>query len=108
MKYNSIAFRILSLIVGAFIIGVIGILLTAKYQLSRIIDHSQLAVYSEKIATVTDFLQRSNVRLQKTGLVDAYRDDFQQTALKNLRQVYYKRLGPCHCSFLSSLETARW
>ncbi|NOX25923.1 MAG: response regulator [Deltaproteobacteria bacterium] len=93
MKYNSITFKLLSLIIGAFIISAIGVLLTAKWQLSRIIDHSQSAVYAEKIATITDSLERSNTRLQKTGLVDAYRDDFQQTALRDLRQSYYRRPG---------------
>ena len=90
MKWNSITFKLLSLLVGAAVILVVSVLLMADIQLTRIIDESQDAVYAEKIEAIWGSLHRSNERLKKTGLVEAYADDFKESALKDLRQTYYK------------------
>jgi len=91
MRFGSITFKLLSLIAGAFIITTLSVLLAADIQLTQIIDKSQNAMYAERIATILGILTRSNERLQKTGLVEAYVADFKESALRVLRQTYYKR-----------------
>jgi hypothetical protein len=63
----------------------------ANKKLVAIIDESQTAVYAEKLDSIIAILQRSDERLRKTGMVEAYLEDFQQTSLKHLRQTYYSK-----------------
>ncbi|MCP4397320.1 MAG: PAS domain S-box protein [bacterium] len=69
----------------------ISILLAADIQLTRIIDRSQNAVYAERVEAIWGTLKKSNNRLQKTELVEAYIEDFKESTLKVLRQTYYNR-----------------
>ena len=100
MRVNSITFKLLVIIVGAFIVATGGILVLADIQLKRIVDDSQEAVFTERIDTITGYLSRSNERLKKTGLVEAYTDDFQQSALTYLRTSYYKETEPIIYPFI--------
>jgi len=90
MKPNSITFKLLFLIACAFILTTGSVLFIADRQLTRIIDQSQKAVYSEKIEAIRELLHRRNERLIQTGLVEAYFEDFKEASLKVLRQTYYK------------------
>ena len=90
MFRNSITFKLLALIVSAFAITTVSVLLLANNQLTRIIDKSQDAVYAEKVEAILELFHRSNERLQKTGLVEAYAEDFKEASLKVLRQTYYQ------------------
>ena len=87
MNLNSITFKLLGLIIGAFVIMSISVLFIANKQLIRIIDESQNVVYTEKIETIWGNLHRTNERLMKTGLVEAYAEDFKEASLKVLRQI---------------------
>ncbi len=91
MRLNSITLKLLVIIVGAFTITTAGVLVFADIQLKRILDTSQEAVYTERIDTIISFLSRSDERLKKTGLVEAYIDDFKRSALTFLRKNYYKQ-----------------
>ncbi|MBI9093084.1 MAG: HAMP domain-containing protein [Desulfobacterium sp.] len=62
----------------------------ADKQLTRIIDKSQNAMYAEKVDVIWDTLNRAENRLQKTGLVEAYADDFKESTVEELRKAYYK------------------
>lgn len=90
MRLNSITGKLLFLIIGAFVITTIMVLFTADKQLTRIIDESQNAVYTEKIDTILTSLYRSNERLRKTGMMEAYVEDFKESSIKAFRQSYYK------------------
>jgi PAS domain S-box-containing protein len=94
MRLNSITVKLIAIIMGAFVITTIGVLVLADIQLKRILDQSQTAVYKEQIDTIIDFLSRTDQRLKKTGLVEAYADDFKQSALKFLRESHYKASSP--------------
>lgn len=97
MRPNSITFKVLSLIVCAFILTTVSVLFIADRQLTRIIDESQEAVYAEKIEAIRELLYRRNERLMQTGLVEAYFEDFKEASLKVLRKTYYKHAGhPIH------------
>jgi PAS domain S-box-containing protein len=90
MRFNAITFKLLGFIVAAFMLTTIAVLILASQQLKRILDTSQAAFYSERIGVITGVLARYDERLQKTGLVEIYQDDFQESALETLRRTYYK------------------
>ena len=100
MRLNSISTKLLAIIVGAFLVSIVAILILADLQLKRILDESQEAVYAEKVETIEGFLQRRNERLKKTGLVEAYADDFKESALAFLRKNYYTQPDPAIYPFI--------
>ncbi len=91
MRLNSITFKLLFFIIGAFVITTVSVLLIGDIYLTRIIDESQDAAYAEKIDSIQGVLDRSNERLKMTGLVEAYAEDFKERSLEVLRQTYYKQ-----------------
>ena len=90
MKITSITTKLLVFITAAFVITTVSVLYIADKQLIHIIDKSQKALYSEKVDTIYKFLARNNARLKKTGMEEAYIEDFQEASLKALRQDHYK------------------
>ena len=72
MRLNSITFKLLFFIIGAFVITTVSVLFVGNIYLTRIIDESQDVAYAEKIESIWGILNRSNERLKKTGLVEAY------------------------------------
>ncbi len=93
MRRGSITFKLMFFIIGAFVITTVSVLFVADIYLTRIIDESQDAAYAEKIESIRGILERSNERLQMTGLVEAYSEDFKERSLELLRQSYYKHTG---------------
>ena len=90
MARLSITFKLLSFIMIAMFFTTISVLFLSTTQLNRIIDDSQQAVYSEKLDAILGTLDRMVRRLQLTENVEAYEEDFKQSAIINLSQVYYK------------------
>ncbi|WP_051305941.1 ATP-binding protein [Desulfogranum mediterraneum] len=90
MQRSSITVKLLSLVICAFVVTTVSVLFFADKQLTRIIDESQSALYVEKVEAILTNLGIRNERLRKTGLVEAYVEDFKQSAIKHLRQSYYK------------------
>lgn len=93
MKFNSLTIKLLSAIALAFVVTTVSVLCMADRQLTRIIDESQNALYKEKVESIVSFLARSNDRLEKTGLKEAYIKDFQEASIKSLRSIYYRQGG---------------
>lgn len=91
MKLRSITFKLLLLIVCSFVLIMTGVLLLSKIQLTKIIDKSQQAIFTEKVDVIWETLQRVDDRLQKTGLIEAYKDDFQKSTIGNLKNTYYRQ-----------------
>lgn len=91
MRLNSITTQLLILIVGAFVVTTICVLIVADYQLTNIINKSQNALYKDKIDSICNLLKRTNERLEKTGLPDAYSIDFKRNVLKELKEEYYTK-----------------
>ncbi|MCB1758416.1 MAG: response regulator [Gammaproteobacteria bacterium] len=90
MNTDSITFKILSFIMIALILVTISIMSLSYIQLTPIVDKSQGEIYSEKLDVIVASLSRMEERLQRTGLVDAYIDDFKNSAIATLRNTYYK------------------
>lgn len=88
MKTGTLTFQLLTLIAGAFAILILSVLFFANLRLTQLIDTSQQNIYGEKLLAITGVLQRKADRLQKTGLVHEYEDDFKSSALKELRMTY--------------------
>jgi len=89
MGFSSITKRLLFLVIAFFLISMIIIFIASEFQLKKIIDSGQRTIYQEKIELIMNELLRAEIRLQKTGLVEAYSDDFQNTVLKDLTETYY-------------------
>jgi len=87
MKYHSITFKLLFFIISAFILTTFAVLVLSDIQLRRIIDKSQASIYEEKIDGIMGILDSYHRRLEKTGLVEAYGQEFKKKALENLAQV---------------------
>ncbi len=90
MKLTSITVKLLALIAAAFIISGVSVFCISDTKLIQVIDESQEALYAEKVNTIYNFLSRTNERLKKTGMVDAYIEDFQAASIKNLRLDHYQ------------------
>ena len=90
MFKKSFSFRLLSIIILAFVVMACSVLLIANYQLKQIIDISQKAVYAEKLDSILKMLNRKYDRLQATRMVDAYEESFKESILKALKQIHYK------------------
>ena len=93
MKIRSITFKLLPFIVGSFILVTAGVSVISRAQLTRIIDESQQAIFEEKLNVIYENLRRAEERLQKTGLVEAYIDDFQASAQNSLENTYFGQPG---------------
>ncbi|MDC7231892.1 MAG: response regulator [Spirochaetales bacterium] len=94
MQFKSISAKLLLLMLGTYIISLFSILLISDRQLHRILDKSQSEIYREKLEIIVNELERTENRLQRTGLVEAYFDDFKNTLLKNLTENYYTEEDP--------------
>jgi PAS domain S-box-containing protein len=94
MKTGSITIKLLLLISAAFLISALGVLVVANTQLEQIIDRSQNEMYEEKLAAICRELTVVDARLQKTGLVEAYIEDFQQSIIEEFRAYYYADPNP--------------
>lgn len=91
MKFHSITFKLLFFIFFIFAMTTVTVLTLANIKLNRIIDNSQHAVYSEKLATILGILQTSQKRLKKTGLAEAYESQFKASAVKALQHSFYNK-----------------
>ena len=90
LAYKSITAKLLTLMICTFFITLIIILLAANTQLRKIIDKSQFTISSEKIEIIMKDIERTHNRLEQTGLIEVYIDDFQNSLLKRLKETYYK------------------
>ena len=91
MKINSITTKLLLLVAVAFIVIAVSVIWIANDQTTKIIDVNVSTAYREKVDTVWHMLARSNDKLQQTGMVDAYREDFQRDVVADVRHRYYKK-----------------
>jgi len=91
---QSLTAKIWVITIGSFIVTLSLILLFANNHLSDIINKSQHSLYNEKILIIKKELQRKNDLLQQTGLAEALIYDFQQTALKDIKNSYYTEEEP--------------
>ncbi|MCB2184710.1 MAG: PAS domain S-box protein [Desulfobulbaceae bacterium] len=89
MNLNSISKRLLLFIGASFIVTFLLVLYLADKQFTAIVDASQQAVYAEKLESVIKILDRKYERLLATHMVAAYQEDFKDSALKELEELYY-------------------
>lgn len=91
MRYNSITFKLLVVMVTIFIMMMTGIFILENIKVKKILDRSQESEFAERIETIFGVLERSNDRLKRTLREETYLDDFQNSALNFLRTNYYSR-----------------
>jgi len=66
------------------------VFLSADHHLAGIIDSSQYAVYASKTRDIVRTLKLKHQRLEKTGMVEAYRKSFQQSIIQNFQDRFYQ------------------
>lgn len=91
MKIRSITLKLLPFIIGSFILVTFSVLVLSKVQLTKLIDKSQQEIFEEKLDVIWESLKRVDDRLQQTGLVEAYADDFKSSIITNLQNTYYRQ-----------------
>jgi PAS domain S-box-containing protein len=89
MSFRSVTGRLLLLVSLAFIIATVSIIFFAGNRVNNIIDANQNDVYTERLGMIVGILERTNRRLESTGLVEAYVDVFKESAVNLLRDTYY-------------------
>lgn len=91
MKINSIKTRLLLLVSIAFLLTAASVIGVVNNKAMQIIDENANDFYSEKVDTVWRMLDRNYRKLEQTGLVDAYQEDFQRAVISEIKQTYYKQ-----------------
>lgn len=89
--YQSLTFRLLLAISAALLLLTLSLLLVTNHQVRAILDQSKTALYQRQIDSILNNLRLQEERLQATGLPSAYLQDFQLSAVRNLRATYYLR-----------------
>ena len=87
---DRFTFRLLSLVIGTFLISMMTLFIMAEQQLNKIIDKSQTSIFEEKIDIILGELHRQDRRLQSTGLVEAYERDFKERTLTWFSESFYE------------------
>lgn len=91
MKIHSIKTRLLLIVSVAFLLTAASVIWVVNNKTTQIIDESANDFYSEKVDTVWRMLDRNYRKLEQTGLIDAYQDDFQQAVISEIKQTYYNQ-----------------
>lgn len=87
--FQSLLFRLLSVIAVAFLLTAFIILYFSERKLVLIVDQEQELIYSDKLTAVMKILELNDEKLFQTGIVEAYKQGFQDMALESLRSIYY-------------------
>jgi PAS domain S-box-containing protein len=90
MIARTVTAKLLIFVTLAFFTATAGILLFTEKHVNQLLDTSQTEVYSEKIHLILSILERTNQRLESTGLIEVYTKSFQNSAIKLLEETYYK------------------
>jgi PAS domain S-box-containing protein len=90
MKLNSIQVKLPLMILLGFLLTSLLVQLIVNHNMTAAINMGQEREYSEKLQTVFQTIQANYARLQKTGMVATYQDDFQKATLRQLLQVYHR------------------
>lgn len=89
MKLNSIRFKLLLIIISAFMFTTIAILTLTKTEIIETIDQHHEAIYTEKTEGIYRFLEGKYNNLKKTGLIEVYTNDFKKSAVDILELTLY-------------------
>ncbi len=90
MKKKTITLRILLFVFSLFVVTSVSVMVLADYQLKKIINKSQDALYEEKLEAILRALDTKVQRLNATGLREAYEEGFKESALRDLKKAYYE------------------
>jgi PAS domain S-box-containing protein len=88
MIRQQLRLQILLPVVITMLITGIGALIIGELSLRSLVDSSQQRIFQERLKTITQHLTDLYQRLQRTGLAQHYRQEFQQLAISRLRITY--------------------
>lgn len=90
--FHSIRTKLLIYVSSIFIISSISIFFITESALKRIIDKSYYELYMERIDSIINVLERTDKKLQNTGIPEAYIHDFQKTVIEHLKDSQYNNI----------------
>lgn len=91
MKRNSIKTRLLLIVSVAFLLTAASVIWIVNNKAMQIIDKSANDLYNEKVDTIWRVLDRNYHKLEQTGLVEAYQEDFQHAVISEIKRTYYNQ-----------------
>lgn len=113
MKMNSLQVKLPLLIALGFALTTILVVSIVERKMTHALKISQEAEYGEKLQTILLIVQGNYERLQKTGMVATYREDFEDATLRQLRRAYVRSDDHGMTPFIIDAEgklllTPRW
>ena len=76
------------LIFFSFVLTTVLVIVIVEHNMTTVITGSQNLEYGEKIDVILRVIENKYERLQKTGMVEIYEEDFQLSTLRQLRRSY--------------------
>lgn len=89
IKHQSLFIRLLSVLAATFVVTWAVVLYFGEKKLTTIVDTEQEIIYTDKLTTILSILELNNDKLAETGLVDAYKQGFQELALQSVASSFY-------------------
>ncbi|HOX26931.1 MAG TPA: response regulator [Candidatus Krumholzibacteria bacterium] len=87
---ESLVWRLLALVGGAFAVVSLIVFLLVDSLIQRVVYTSNVEVYSERIDAMVHRLAQQASRLALTGQPEFYRPEYQDVVLRELAQTYYR------------------
>ena len=94
LKRDSLVWRLLILLGGAFAVTALLVFLLVNTLVGRVLNQRAIEVYGQRAEAIVNELHRQTERLALTGQVEVYRADFQDAALRNLTDLHYRQANP--------------
>jgi len=89
---HSIRFKLIAVVIGVFVGTMVLVLMAVYSESRRNADHIAMGRYEQRLDMMQDIIERCQDRLEKTLMVETYRESFQQMALRDLRAMAEKAL----------------
>ncbi len=91
MKKEISVTRLLMVVTSALLLLLVGAISVLSYHsLTLVIDRAQENLYHERALNIHSIIRQKYERLEKTGLPEVYKDDFQRQVLNQIEAVYGK------------------
>lgn len=97
---RSIRFKLLSLVFAGFFLSAAGTVAIVAHRQKQIIDLQQDQLFGEKLGSILNRVTTSHNDLVRTGMVELYESEVQQTLLEELRERYYTQRNPVVYPFI--------
>jgi len=106
LKRDSLVWRLLLLIGGAFAATALAVFLLVSSLIGNVLHERGREVHGQRAEAIVREFERQAERLVLTGQEEAYRADFEDTALRRLAEVHYRQANPRSFPFVADGDGA--